>query len=164
MYSISEEAESSPLLPLTEVKSWFSHCFAPVFDAYFGCVFLFIVLGNFSFSSEQYPTFIYFPFVFLIPVELIQSSFLKISESVVEIAYEVGCSHIWTCEFCQSRAQWIDFRFTLLVGTHQDISIGDSLQYSVNIFPKIPFCLYSLTSTNSVTYVISYWQQQQQHL
>ena len=48
VYSISEEAESFPL-PLSEAKSWFSHCFAHVFHACFSCVFLLIVLENFSF-------------------------------------------------------------------------------------------------------------------
>ena len=104
VYSISEEAESFPL-PLSEAKSWFCHCFAPVFHAYFGCVFLFIVLGNFSFSSDRYLTFTYSPSVFLVSVELIQSSFLEISGSVVETVDEVGCSYIRMREFCQSRAQ-----------------------------------------------------------
>ena len=79
VYCISEEAESFPL-PLSEAKSWFCHCFAPVFHAYFGCVFLFIVLGNFPFSSDRYPTFTYAPFFFLVSVELIQSSFWKFQD------------------------------------------------------------------------------------
>ena len=41
--------------------------------------------------------------------------FLEISGSVVETADEVNCSYIFMCELCQSRVQWINFRFTLLV-------------------------------------------------
>ena len=66
--------------PVSEAKSWLSHCFAPVFHAYFGCVFLFIVLGSFSFSSDWYPTFTYSPSVFHVSVELIEPSFWKFQD------------------------------------------------------------------------------------